>query len=65
MAKDYPSHPVIIKAKEIAEAIQRSEAFGEKNMVKLKSLIIECNQIIVEASKINYGAVCKPKSCCG
>jgi hypothetical protein len=65
VAKEYPNRTVIIKAKELAEAIQQSEAFGEKNMVKLKSLIIECNQIIVEASKINYGAVCKPKSCCG
>lgn len=65
MAKDYPSHLVIIKAKELAEALQQSEAFKEKGMERLRALIVECNQIIVGATGINYGAVCKPKSCCG
>ena len=65
MAKDYRNHPVIIKAKELAEALQQSDAFREKDMEKLQSLIAECNQIIVGATGINYGAVCKPKSCCG
>ena len=66
MAKDYPSHLVIIKAKELAEALQQSEAFKEKDMERLQSLIVECNQIIVEATKINYGAVCQPRNgCCG
>jgi len=63
--KDYKSHPVIIKAAELAEALRQSEAFNEKNLGKLRSLIVECNQIIVESTKINYGAVCQPKSCCG
>lgn len=64
MAKDYMSHPVIIKAEELAEALRHSEAFNKKNIEKLRSLIVECNQIIVEATKIDYGAVCQPKSCC-
>jgi len=64
--KDYPDHPVILKAKELADAIKQSDAFKEKNMEKLQSLIIECNQIITETTKINYGAVCQPRSgCCG
>lgn len=66
VAKDHLNHLVIVKAKELADAIQQSEAFKEKDMEKLQSLIIECNQIIVETTKINYGAVCQPRSgCCG
>jgi len=64
--KDYLNHPAIIKAKELADALIQSKAFREKNMEKLQSLIIQCNQIIVETTKINYGAVCQPRSgCCG
>lgn len=65
MDKDYQNHPVIIKAKELAAAIQQSDEFKEKDMEKLQSLIVEYNQIIVDTTGINYGTVCKPKSCCG
>ncbi len=66
VVKDYLNHHIIIKAKELADAIQLSEEFKEKDMEKLQSLIIECNQIITETTKINYGAVCRPRSrCCG
>ena len=65
MDKEYRNHPVIIKAQELAVAIQQSDAFKEKDTEKLQSLIVESNQIIVDATGINYGAVCKPKSCCG
>jgi cell fate (sporulation/competence/biofilm development) regulator YlbF (YheA/YmcA/DUF963 family) len=62
----YLNHPAIIKAKELAEAIKESEAFKEKDMRRLQSLIIEFNQVITETIKINYGAACQPKSgCCG
>ena len=62
--KDYQNHPVILKAKELAAAIQQSAAFREKDMEKLQSLIVDCNQIIVDATGINYGAVCQPRSGC-
>ncbi|MEM2917972.1 MAG: hypothetical protein QXY62_00515 [Candidatus Altiarchaeota archaeon] len=66
MAKDVLNHPVILKAKELADALAQSEAFKKKNINKLQSIIVECNQIIVETTKINYGAICQPRSgCCG
>ncbi len=66
MDKDYQNHPVIIKAKELADAIKDSDAFKEKDADRIQSLIIECNEIITETTKLNYGAVCQPKSgCCG
>lgn len=64
--EDYLNHSIILKAKELADAIRQSEAFKEKNMEKLQSLIIEYNEIIIETTKLNYGAVCQPRSgCCG
>ena len=66
MAKDYRNHAVIVKAKELANAIMQSDAFRERNNEKLQDIIIECNQTINEITKINYGAVCQPRSgCCG
>jgi len=66
MTKEYLTHPLIIKAKELADALIQSEEFKEKNMEKLQTLIIECNQIIVEIAKINYGDICQPRTaCCG
>ena len=66
MAKDYLNHPVMLKAKELADALVQSDAFKEKNGERLQSIIIECNKLINETTRINYGAVCQPKcSCCG
>ena len=64
MVKDYQNHPVIVKAKEFANALMQSDAFKEKDVEKIQSLIVECNQIINEITKINYGAVCQPRSGC-
>lgn len=64
MAKDNLNHPVMLKAKELADALAQSDAFKEKNSEKLQAIIIECNKLINETTKIDYGAVCQPSSCC-
>jgi hypothetical protein len=58
------NHPVLIKAKEMADAIQQSEEFKEKDISQIQLLIIKCNKIITETIKINYGEVCRPRSGC-
>ena len=66
MDKKDSSHPVIIKAKELADSIKQSDGFRKGDPNKLQALIIECNEIINEKTKINYGATCQPKKgCCG
>jgi hypothetical protein len=68
VAKDkdyYTKHPLIIKARELADTLKKSEEFNLDEEKKIE-LIIECNQIITNITGINYGATCKPKSsCCG
>lgn len=64
--KYYGLHPVIVNAMELAEAIRNSSAFKEKDEEKIQAIIIECNEIIMNTTKINYGLVCQPKGgCCG
>lgn len=64
--EDKVNQPAIIKAKELALAIKESSAFKEKNEEEMQAIILECNDIIKKTIKIDYGAVCKPKSgCCG
>ena len=66
MDKDYLKHPVILKAKELAEAILQSEGFKGKNAENMQSLIAECNLVINETIKLDYGQICQPKGgCCG
>lgn len=67
MNETNPSNqPVIIKAKELAEAIKNSEEFKEKDVVALQNILTECTRIISETIKINYEAVCQPRGgCCG
>lgn len=62
--KDYDPHPAIIKANELAKAIKNSDAFKEKDLDRVQSIIIECNEIIINTTKLNYGAICKPRSSC-
>lgn len=64
MDKDYIKHPIILKAKDLADAIKNSKEFSDEN--KKIEIIIECNQIISSITGLNYSAICKPKSsCCG
>ncbi len=67
MNETNPSNqPVIIKAKELAQAIKNSEEFKDGDVVALQSVLTKCNKIISETTKINYEAVCQPKGgCCG
>ena len=60
----YSNHLAIVKAKELADTIVGSDLFKKGDKDELQFLIIECNQIINSIIKINYGAVCQPRSGC-
>lgn len=56
----------MIKAKELSDAIRDSYAFKEKDAKEMQNIIRMCNEIIVKTTKLNYGAICQPRSgCCG
>ena len=64
MKKNYATHLVIIKARELAEAIIASEAY-KKNMVEeVQRMIIDCNQTISTTIRLDYGSVARPSSGC-
>jgi hypothetical protein len=61
---DYASHPVIIKARELSAAMVESEA-SKKNMAEeVRRMIVECNQMISAAIRLDYGAAARSSSGC-
>jgi len=61
--KSYASHPVIIKARELSEAIIASEAYRKNMIEELERMVIDCNQSITTTIRLDYGSVARP-SCC-
>ena len=63
--KEYDTHPVIIKAMELAEAIKDSDAYKENNINLVNYIIFECNDLINYITKLNYNSICQESGCCG
>lgn len=66
MADNANAHPVIIKARELAEALLNSQEYKESNEKKLTLLLTECNMALAAETNVNYSALGKTpaKSCC-
>ena len=63
---DEITHPVMVKAAELADALVGSQEFRDKDWNTQTLLIAECNMIIAAETKLNYGALLGGQSsCCG
>ena len=58
------NNEVLVKAKELAEALFHSEK--KKDSIVFLSLLIECNALIQEITKIDFGTICSRSQggCC-
>ncbi len=63
---DPVTHPVMVKARELAEALLNSPEYKEGNEKRFTLLLTECNMTLAADTNINYGALGKStaKSCC-
>jgi hypothetical protein len=57
---------VLAKAGELADALMRTEEFKKGNDKLFELVLAECNMVITNETRINYGALGKKQgSCCG
>ena len=66
MAEKSRNSVVLARAGELADALLETEDFKNGNAKLFELVLAECNMIITNETKINYGALGKKtSSCCG
>lgn len=61
---NYATHPVILKAQELAIAISEDLENSVDKSADLDKIIIECNRVLDESLPFDYASTVKPSSCC-
>jgi len=62
--ENYISHPVIIKARELSAAMVESEPYQKNMTEEVQRMIVDCNQMITAAIRLDYGSTARSSSGC-